>query len=360
MQNILRTIPNFSLYDSESAVFTEHALFVDIETTGFSARNARVYLIGMAYRKGSDLYIRQLMADSSDEEARLLDEFSAFLTDHSCLISFNGIGFDLPFLEERARKFGLPLSFSGMQLIDLYKTALSLKKLLGLVSYRQKALETFLGIRREDCMDGGQLIEVYRNYCRQPDREALNLLLLHNYEDVLGMTALLSLFRCQKALKGPSGPVRFEVISEEGTGGFSLLLTFPLAEPLPVPLHTSCERILLDLQEVTGQLILPVCKGELYYFFADYKDYIYLPLEDRAIHKSLAAFVDKDHREKCHPYNCYMRKEGVFLPQLYAWKKPCYLRHYKDSVSWFELEREMLSDQEFLGEYIRQIMNWML
>ena len=41
-----------------------------------------------------------------------------------------------------------------------------------------------------------------------------------------------------------------------------------------------------------------VINDSLKYFYTDYKNYYYLPKEDMAIHKSVAAYVDRDHKKK--------------------------------------------------------------
>ena len=53
------------------------------------------------------------------------------------------------------------------------------------------------------------------------------------------------------------------------------------------------------------------------HFYSDYKNYYYLPKEDMAIHKSVAAYVDHEYREKCKAYNCYVRKTGTFIHSTY-------------------------------------------
>ena len=44
------------------------------------------------------------------------------------------------------------------------------------------------------------------------------------------------------------------------------------------------------------------------------KNYYYLPSEDRAVHKSVGTYVEKDHRCKASPENCYYPMYSVFLP----------------------------------------------
>lgn len=65
-----------------------------------------------------------------------------------------------------------------------------------------------------------------------------------------------------------------------------------------------------------------IFEGEMRHFYSDYKNYYYLPKEDMAIHKSVAAYVDHEYREKCKAYNCYVRKTGTFIRQYSDFMKP--------------------------------------
>ena len=56
---------------------------------------------------------------------------------------------------------------------------------------KQKAIEQFLGVEREDIYSGGQLIEVYQDYLSSQDQALLDLLLLHNADDLRGMPGIL-------------------------------------------------------------------------------------------------------------------------------------------------------------------------
>lgn len=59
---------------------------------------------------------------------------------------------------------------------------------------------------------------------------------------------------------------------------------------------------------------VPLWEGTLYHFFADYKNYYYLPKEDMAVHKSVGCFVEPAYRQKATAANCYIKKDGRFLP----------------------------------------------
>ena len=93
-----------------------------------------------------------------------------------------------------------------------------------------------------------------------------------------------------------------------------LLLQLTFKKPVPVPFSLHKRGCYFTADSQKASLKIPVCCGELKYFYPDYKNYSYLPAEDTAIHKSVAVYVDKAHRVPATPENCYTRKSGEFVP----------------------------------------------
>lgn len=56
---------------------------------------------------------------------------------------------------------------------------------------KQKSIEQFLGVHREDKYNGGQLIDVYREYLHTHEKFLFDLLILHNADDLRGMPSIL-------------------------------------------------------------------------------------------------------------------------------------------------------------------------
>ena len=56
---------------------------------------------------------------------------------------------------------------------------------------KQKSIEAFLGVSREDKFSGGQLIQVYRDYLATRESFMYDLLILHNEDDMKGMPSIL-------------------------------------------------------------------------------------------------------------------------------------------------------------------------
>ena len=71
---------------------------------------------------------------------------------------------------------------------------------------------------------------------------------------------------------------------------------------------------------------VPLYHGMARLYFLDYKNYDYLPAEDTAVHKSVAAYIDKSQREKATPETCYS-KVAVDDAFLHSDQLPEYLTH---------------------------------
>ena len=227
---------------------------------------------------------------------------------------------------------------------------------------KQKSLEKFLDIEREDKYSGGELIQIYLNYTEQRSEEALSQLLLHNYEDILGMTMLLPLLSyCRLFEEG------FEVTSYkkniyaafDGQQAQELIFTLSPEFSLPKRFSFSLRQIYLTGFQQQAKLKVPLYQGELKHFYPNYKDYYYLPEEDRAIHKSVALYTDRHYRTKAKATTCYIRKTGIFLPQYQELITPCFKQEYEDKISWFPLTKEFLSSNAQQKNYIAHILKWL-
>lgn len=315
----------------------EQYIYLDIETTGLSRDRTILYLIGCGYYEQHRLHILQWFNDDGVSEEQILQELQDFLSSkNGILFTFNGEGFDLPYLKRHYALHALPCSLDDYPSYDLYKTLKLFQPLFLLSHGRQKDWEKFLGVSREDSFHGGQLISIYKEYLRTKKEDILSLLLLHNEEDILGMTDLYPLTSYGQLLseKLTFAGVSFASLDETPDQGYltiqgclpekvpkSLCLRVPLSlqnEKRRTPSDVSSEQNVypfqLHVEEAQVRLTLPVFDDTLYYFYPDYRNYFYLPKEDRAVHKSIGCYVDQQYRQKATPQNCYIRKEGLFLP----------------------------------------------
>jgi len=361
MKTIHKILDNYKInYPLENILLPEQALFLDIETTGFSPKTSQLYLIGCAYYKDGHWQILQWFAERYEEEVNIITEFFLFATKYKYLIHFNGNTFDLPFIEKKCQQYGLSYDFSAFEGLDIYKRVLPYKYFLKLPNCKQKTIEDFLQIQREDLFTGGELIGLYHDYVKMPSHYVEKTLLLHNSDDIKGMLDILpiltyyDLFHGQVKVKKVQANYYKDL---EGVSRQELLMTLSFPVPLPIEISASANNCYFKGVEEEGQLRVPIYEEELKYFYANYKDYYYLPAEDIALHKSVGGFVDKEYRMQATAATCYTRKYSQYLPQWNYIIEPFFKREYKSIDLFFELTDEIKRDRDIFTKYAKHILD---
>ena len=335
-----------------------NALFLDIETTGLSKERSHMYLFGCIYA-GSEpgiWHFKQWLLESPLEERAVLTDLIQFIPHFDVLVHYNGDGFDLPYLDFHAKELGFESPFLTTTSFDIFKKIRLLKKLFKLESASQKSFEKAIGINRLDKYDGGKLIKIYYEYCKSFDPELLELLLLHNEEDVINMTKLLSLMPYLKFYDKSAELIceAPEVISRKAD---EALLAFTLNEAFPYQASFFIDDIYASLSGSKLNLRLPLFNGSLKYFFSHYQDYYYLPKEDMAVHKSVASAVDPAFRQKATRETCYIKKEGSFFPLLCTDRAHDIFKENACGCPFSLLTDAVLNDAPFWNDYIHELFH---
>lgn len=420
----------------------EDVLFFDIETTGLSARSAGLYLIGVltytadasiaresniiasldtsAPESAGHWTLLQYFCEDVADEPAVLQAFFELLCTKKILISYNGDGFDIPFLRHMLEQYGLPYSFDTVESFDLFKKFRPLKHLLGLPDLKLKSCERFLGIDREDRFTGGELIEVYFEWQKTKAPALLDTLLLHNAEDIANLPNLLPLLRYRSL---PHSDFRLRAHERLQDGATPLVhLSFTFLSPMPPSAHSPVEngtREVMedrrqhctdagenDIREATDdrhlhwpdagendtrevtvdrrlhwpaltlpkpmdlrgdfwalhaegsavELYVQLFEGERKLFFADFEHYYYLPAEDQVIHQSLAEFVDRSARKKACARNCYQRVTGCFLPELSEVYTPALRAEYRDKLRYAQYSDTLFDDEAKAIAYLKSFL----
>ena len=256
-------------------------------------------------------------------------------------------------------RYDIPLNFNNYSGVDIYKRIRPYRSLFNLPDLKQKTVESFLDIERDDEKSGSELIKVYMQYAEKPAEYELNLLLGHNFYDITGMMKIISMLsysdafnepiRAEKAVKNNYKDYNGQIRSE-------LIIEFSYPTPVPKPVSAGFSDCYLMLGGNRGKLRIAMYTGSLKYFYPNYMDYYYLPEEDRAVHKSVGAYVDKEHRQQAKASNCYTRKKGVFLPQWAEIVTPVFYENYRDNTMYFELSESIRNDPEVFTRYAGHVM----
>ncbi|MCR5715862.1 MAG: ribonuclease H-like domain-containing protein [Lachnospiraceae bacterium] len=338
----------------------DDCLFFDIETTGFTARNCDLYLIGCAYHNDEGWQLIQWFANKPSEQAEIIAAFFNFASSFSHLIHFNGSNFDIPFIEQKCEQLHLNYSFEHLKGVDLYKRLAPYKNFLGLDNMKQKSIEAFLGITREDKYTGGELINVYQRFVEDPTVEDLEILLLHNADDVRGLLEILPILSYYDLFNRPLKAKKVQANSYQDYYGATrqeLLMRLSLPVSVPVPVKAHANSCVVSIEDKTARLRVPIYEEELKYFYANYKEYYYLPEEDLAIHKSVASFVDKEYRVQATAANCYTKKYSTYLPQWDVLISPFFKREYHSKEIFFEITDDIKQSRDVFSRYAEHVLH---
>lgn len=349
MKEITKTFTNNFKYDLNKLGNPEKILFFDIETTGLSPKNSSLYLIGCIHI-GDEITFKQWFAESLGDEAILLQSFYSYAKYFDILIHFNGDSFDLPYIRECSRQYYLFNPLDNMYSIDIYKMVRYLKKPLNLSHMNQKSIEEYLGLKRKDIYTGGNLIEFYFGYLQNKDTKLLDLLLLHNEEDLLGMLKVMDMLSFVDFFNSD-----FSLISHEISCDF-LILRFTGNEFVNYDLEL-VDELKLHISGNTMVVKIPILNAELKYFFSNYKDYYYLIIEDYAIHKSIGEFVSRDVKKKATRQTAYIKKQSLFIPG-FSLPAGSFKSDYKSKQHYLDLENFDYSNEDLIKNYLTEILKY--
>ena len=282
---------------------TSTDLFFDLETTGLSRRFCHIYMIGTGYISGDEFITKLYFAEDITEERAIINAFIRDTREFERLITYNGNRFDIPFFAERLKDLMIDFDLSSFDSLDIYARAKKLKHLLLLPGMKQKDIEHFLRIDREDKYDGGKLIEVYKEHQVRPSDETEYLLMIHNKEDVLGMSKLLPILSYEELKEINITDIKLDSTNDK--------LIFKASHDLAIPreIRLSNDDLYLIISEKSLKGSLNVYDDYIKKYFPNYKDYLYHIADNQIIPKVLVSKADKDKYRKATKEECFVKIE---------------------------------------------------
>jgi len=170
----------------------------DIETTGLFAARDRLILSGLLMISGDRCTALQFFAEQNEDEREIIERTIEALNKADVVVTFNGRSFDIPFLETRARKYGLEFSRHDIYDLDLYFILSGYSDLKSrLKSLSQKSIEKFCGLSdsRDDEISGYESVRLYERYLAAKSFELENRILLHNHDDIVQLYRILPVLK---------------------------------------------------------------------------------------------------------------------------------------------------------------------
>jgi uncharacterized protein YprB with RNaseH-like and TPR domain len=157
------------------STFSDSIAFFDIETTGLSPGRDKITVVGIYDGNEAKTYVRGINLDD------IIGEFSKY----QLLVSFNGARFDIPFIKSEFPE----IEFKQLHIDLMYP--------LRRIGYGRglKNIEKLLGISRSedtDGMDGFDAVRLWKQY-EKGNKEALDLLVKYNTEDIVNLKTIIEL-----------------------------------------------------------------------------------------------------------------------------------------------------------------------
>ncbi len=171
-------------------------VYLDIESASLPDDGYGAFMIGLGYFDRGTFKTEVLFMRDYNEEYAMYLYLAEILKNFDAVITYNGILFDIPKIEERMRKLRMPSPFVNMEHFDsLYparKIWRSRHHKCGL-----KNLEvSLLDLKRTGDIHGRYISPGYTNYVRTKDTSVVNRIFHHNILDVVSLatvTCLISL-----------------------------------------------------------------------------------------------------------------------------------------------------------------------
>lgn len=171
----------------------ENMAYFDIETTGFDKEKDCIMLISLGwFSKKNTFCVKQYFAESLEEEKSILIQFKEDIEGFNTWCSYNGKAFDEPYIKIKLEKYNINCIIPDNH-VDLYRMIRPYYRKLGIERCNLKTVEKFIGIQREDLIDGGISIELYYKYLQEHGEELKETIMLHNFEDVLNLPKLFEI-----------------------------------------------------------------------------------------------------------------------------------------------------------------------
>lgn len=187
---MIEIIKETRIDDNLDNLIPDKSGFMDIETTGLSHMSAAVYIIGWLEKIDGKYTLYQYMTENPAEEKTIIKIAVERLNRLDVLYTFNGQSFDIPFINSRANRYNLE-TLNPTKSIDMYRIIRDRGYLLDTPNLRLNTLEEYLGIYREDQLDGRDMIYQYWEFERTKDSSIMDNLLLHNEEDIIHLPHML-------------------------------------------------------------------------------------------------------------------------------------------------------------------------
>ena len=167
----------------------DNLAFIDIETLGLSFDNP-IILFGLAKIKQGKAILSQFLVHDISQERSALALFKSQIEKGSCLVTYNGQMFDIPYIKQRLAYYGDDIKFWCNHVDIIWSTRKVLSE--DLPNFRQSTIEDFFKLPRGINIPGALVPHFYNKYVETGNVGPLVPLVNHNKEDLINLALIVS------------------------------------------------------------------------------------------------------------------------------------------------------------------------
>lgn len=339
-------------WEDQTDTARDTMLFLDIETTGLCKYKNYIFCIGVLYKEKNIFFQKQWFIKKKDEECTLLLAFLEVFQTFSCVCTYAGSLFDMPFLCERFSLYHLDTS------LLLNKVHLDLKKIPCIKTFFKEKdfsrfkLEKSLQYKRTVTTSGKDRVKLYQLYTSKPLSQYKVLLLSYNAEE---LGSLYTIWQFATTLTHLHFLDKIATYVRDNI----FFLTFKCQNASKYFFDISVQDLFISFDQNLLELSLgvPLYTASLKRYLPSYKDYYYIPSQEKIIHASVAKFIPNSMKQVATKEQCVIYKESVFLKLPKKFKSPedDYPLYYNDEGICFIQQKDC--NEKLLWQIIKKTLN---
>ena len=264
MKTIVTEIKN-----CHSDFFKQKDMILDIQTSTRFWRTSQILSADIITEDAGIARSTCFRAEKEADEYDILLELSALIRKAEHIYTFNGKSFDLPHLKKKYAAYRIQCPLDGPGQTDLLQVLREYDPFLNISTHR---LTDYYALTSHEPF---------------PDSEAWAA-----YE-ILPLLAL-------KSFTEGNFEVRELRVDDEGSD-----VSFVLNCNLPCRICARAEFFEIDGNPAGAKIAAKLDHGNLRMYHTDHSNYVYLPIEGYAVHKTLASFVASSRKIPADRENCY-------------------------------------------------------
>lgn len=300
----------------DTGLLAEGAAILDVSSSGRYWRNSHITELSLIRHGENGLTETIFLFEEESDDYNILPALTNSLEGIRELITFNGHTFDLPYLRRKYAAYDLKDPFESLLHTDLYALYRPLVRIMALPSGKLADFYEFSGndaaallmtTAKSSTSPSSEGSSDLPEFCSSDPTEFSNSLpnTYLGITDALRTLSILDLVSYLDAFNG-KGTFQDGKMTED-----HLYLRMALVTPCPHELSIHDTVFHIRISQNFLDCGIPIECGKIRIYHTDLSNYVFLPGEGYAVHRSVARFVDKSRTQKVTRETCFHYAEAT-------------------------------------------------